>query len=259
MVALLDLIIRELLNDPATHAPKLLLATPAHGARCLNQLSIDSDHSVPLLSIGDLGGHINPLTDQCVSHCEVEGIRKLLVVYLDQVVESLGVLRSLEGLQSLVLELGLHLVNADELTLSNLVLSQELNALLTSLDGLHHEMVQIAAGSGHSAIKPLLDDAQVPQPPADAIQESPLLGAHQLREYLVLVSDLLLRLAHHVVLLPLTLHLFLYLESLTLDLLRLLLVLLQLGRELVDQSQLLHLVLLGHLQLLGVDNKLVVA
>jgi hypothetical protein len=58
-----------------------------------------------------------------------------------------------------VLELSLYLINTDELAFAYPVLSQVLNTLLSSLDGLNYKVVKEATGSSDGAVKPLVDDS----------------------------------------------------------------------------------------------------
>lgn len=95
-------------------------------------------------------------------------------------------------MQSLVLECGIYFVNANELSLANLVLSQELNALLPCLDGVDDKVVKEAASRRDSAVAPLVNDAEISESSADPVKKSSLLRSHELAEYSVFVGGLLL-------------------------------------------------------------------
>ena len=84
-----DLLIGILLHDDVAHAASFGLATSTHGSRFLNKLTLECDHTVPHLTVGNLGCKVYTIADQGILEAKIKGVLKLLICNLDKVIQAL--------------------------------------------------------------------------------------------------------------------------------------------------------------------------
>lgn len=93
------------------------------------------------LAICNTCGKINTVTNQCVFEAEIKSILELFIGNLDEIIETQGTFRSLEGFFSLLSIRLRNFIKADKLSCTNLVISQKLNALFTSYNVFYDNMI----------------------------------------------------------------------------------------------------------------------
>ena len=84
-----DLLVSILLHDDVAHAASFGLATSTHGTRFLNELTLECDHTMAHLTVGNLGCKVDTIADQSILEAEIKGVLKLLICNLDKVIQAL--------------------------------------------------------------------------------------------------------------------------------------------------------------------------
>ena len=99
----------------------------------------------PFSIISDVCGHVDLLTNESVSQCEIESIFEFLIAHSHQIIKTLGVLRGFKRLLAQFTNLLANLVHTDEGCTSESILSQVIDAVLTNLNSVNDYEVQVAA------------------------------------------------------------------------------------------------------------------
>ena len=115
---------------------------------------------MPLSSIPDPGGLREILCHQRIPQSVIEGRLHPLILHLHQIKQSRHVLGGLDR-RLRVLPPLLHLVQRDEGGGADVVVLEELDALLGCVDSVYDDVVQRAAGSRDGDVVFLVDSAEV--------------------------------------------------------------------------------------------------
>jgi hypothetical protein len=78
------------------YLPMLWIRLSLHLTSWVDNLTIERNHTMPLLPIGDLLGHIQVVHHQCVLEGQVEGWARLLSIDCNQIEKTLGLWRRVE-------------------------------------------------------------------------------------------------------------------------------------------------------------------
>jgi hypothetical protein len=113
------------------------------------------------LTIGNSRSKVNTFTDQSISQTKVKGIIEFLITAFDQVIKTQAAIRSLEWLFSLLTIALSDFIKANEFSATNLVLSEESNALLTILNVVNDNMIEDSTSCCYGTIVFLIDSSQV--------------------------------------------------------------------------------------------------
>ena len=113
--------------------------------------------------VGNMCCHINLLANERVPQCKEKGIAKLFFVRPDQVVKSLRVLWSIEGLKPHGIRLLADFVESDEGCTPQAMLTQVVDTLLCISQRFNNYEVQVTACCRYCYVVLVIDSAQVSQ------------------------------------------------------------------------------------------------
>ena len=113
-----------------------------------------------LCSISYTSSLIQVVSDQSILQSVIEGRLHSLILNVDEIKKSVNVFRRTDLLLTLTGKT-LLLLESDESTTTNVILSEELDAFCCGVDGVDDNVVQRAAGSGHRNVKFCVDCTEV--------------------------------------------------------------------------------------------------
>ena len=188
----LHLIVSKFLNNLIRHESFDRSATPTHKSIDLKNLSLHSDNPMILAKICCIF-HITHYN--CVFHHIVKRIEKFLVLYSDQIKQSLSAFRRFKSCHPLRL-LPDHFFDSYERSRTHIVLPKVIDARLSILDCVDQNIVELWATWWDSDIILLGNTSQISNPSMHSSDEAFLLSMDQLLEDLTLISGLPPRVLH---------------------------------------------------------------
>ena len=123
----------------------------------------------PLQVVGNVRCHINLLAYECVPQRKEKGIAELIFVRSDQVVESLRVLRRIEGLKPHGIRLLADFIESDEGCSPQAMLTQVVDTLLCVSQCFNNYEIKVTAGCRHCYVILVVYCAQVSQSTVHAL------------------------------------------------------------------------------------------
>jgi len=156
-----NLLFGKLFNKLAAHTPCSGLTASTHRAWLFDQLTSESYYSVLDIAVPDLSCQINTIADKGILKTKVKGVFELLIAYVDKIEKPLRTLRSLEWLLTLLLILLGNLIKANELSITNPMLSKIAYASLSIVNRIDNYVIKNSARCCNGAIVDCINSAKI--------------------------------------------------------------------------------------------------